>query len=158
MALVLALIGSLTQITSTVIEPPKPDFLALVPLKSKEPPAALQKQADWNARVAEAVALAKYLDKAWPKLLDGTASAELTGNCLLVVEQFDVALHALDTEPTLTDALTRIRAYRALIGAVLRNIERAEAQGLPPPATKKQVAQVLQRIDRHYRSLFSRVA
>jgi len=157
MALLLTLLGGLFQPNLVATKPIKPDFVALVPTTPPKPLVTVQEQAQWPPAVAEAESLARYLQKAWDQLADGTASAELTSNALLVVAQLDAALNNLNPEPTVTEALERIRAYREVTNAILRNIEHAETNKLPPPATKVQVNKTLRLIYQRYQPLFSRV-
>src|SRR5262245_41093949 len=157
MALLLTLLGGLFQPNLIATKPITPDFAALVPTAPPKPLTTVQSLAEWEAQIAEAQSLAGYLQKLWGPLTDGTASAELTSNALLVTSQLDITLNILNPEPTVTEAVKRIRAYREVTNAVLRNIGHAETNKLPPPATKVQVNKTLRLIYQRYQPLFSRV-
>src|SRR4051812_11228457 len=113
MVLYFVLFAGLVAAKGSPVLPPRPDFEAMIPRTSGTLFARLHSESDPVRR--EAAALAKYLNRAWDSVAFQDEPRDSALVLLTVVQQFDAALMALNPNPTLSQALERVSAYRPVL-------------------------------------------
>lgn len=143
--------------------PPQPDFGALIPQTSASLPAS--ERHEWEPVMREAAALAKYMNRCWnsAKSLDELSKYVL--DLLTIAAQFDALIVGLNPNPTVAEAVARVRAYHQII-AVVRHRLKLAATGTdewkldPPPPGRfgldDHLYRFRERIKRQYGPLFAR--
>jgi hypothetical protein len=138
--------------------PPTPDFASLIPRTCAYLPAS-----DRHGSEQEAAALAKYLTRAWSRAKSLDEFTECALNLLTVAQQLDVALMTLNPNPTVTEAVARVRVYYPIIAAVERRLKLAKTGSDEWHLTdqqefqfKAQLFRLRRQIDEQYRPLFAR--
>jgi hypothetical protein len=115
---------------------------------------------DREAGRAEARALARYMDRCWTVLVYESAKPNpnpfICLDAVTVLMQFDTALWTLNQNPTVTEAVARVRVYRAWLFLIGRVLEPARANGLNVSATDQMLPRFLRYLDQNYKPLFAR--
>jgi hypothetical protein len=140
--------------------PPRPDFVAMVPRTSGGFSVIACVRDACNPDRREAAALAGYFNRIW----DHVAFADEPSDALAlltVAQQLDAALMNLNPNPTLGEAIERVRAYKPILALVQRAVEREEAD--PKPVAPGQLNQLSaqfrrfkKRIKEQYHPVFAR--
>jgi hypothetical protein len=143
--------------------PPQPDFTALIPHLAARLPASERDQ--HTPALQEARLLARYLNRVWSAASSRDELSKSALDLLTITAQLDSALLELNPNPTVTEAVVRVRAYQAIIAVARHRLKLAETgsdewklESVPGRlGLDSHLHRFCRQIERNYGPLFKRV-
>jgi hypothetical protein len=155
-----AVICVLLEVPVAIAHPARPNHAALIHTPTPAERLSASARADRAAYLSEAQALGRFLDRCWASTVYECArpnpDPNLFANALTALEQFDAAVCTLNPDPTVGEALARVRVYRTWLGLIARGMERARANGADLGFADRMLARTLRILKNNYQPLFSR--
>ena len=153
-----ALLCVLLEVSVATAQPARPNHAAFILTPIPVEKLSESERKDREAYLHEARGLARFLDRLWPYLVNdnGKPDQNLSLTALTAVAQFDSALCALNPEPTVGEALARVRVYQKWLKLIARDMDRARSNGVSTDKSEMMLYRFRLSIDRNYRPLFSR--
>ncbi len=156
MAIAVLLVCCLSEAMIVAPWPDRPNLGELIREPVPAAPLTADRRAEQAAAIREAKALARYMNRIWSAWAVDRANLNFLLGAMTVLEQFDTALWTLNPNPTIGEALARVRAYRAWLGVVQQGIKRAKENGLKVDQTERYLTRVLRILGSRYGPLFAR--
>lgn len=146
---------AMTNLPGAAIQPARPNLKALICLPTPLEKLPAKQRIAVEEHLEETTALCRYLNRVWNRLAVKGDDTNLLFASVTAIQQFDSALQNLNPNPTVMEAIARVRAYRVWFTIIQRGMERARAK-VDVQQLQKSYLRAWRFIDESYCPLFAR--